>query len=119
MSSLSITVSMIILSILFLLFIIKLIRSATFTLENSLMWLGIALIMLLFAVFPSIPQYFSVLFGFQTMSNFLLVMAVLFSLVQLIIFTKHITKQTDEIKTLIQEVSILKEKIEKKEGKEK
>lgn len=119
MSSISITVSMVILSVLFLLFIIKLIRRATFTLEHSLMWLGIGILMLIFAVTPAIPEYFSDLFGFETMSNFLLVMAVLFSLVQLIIFTKHITKQTDEIKSLIQEVSILKEKIEKEEGKEK
>jgi hypothetical protein len=52
------------------------------------------------------------------MSNFLLVMAVLFSLVQLIVFTKHITKQTHEIKSLVQELSILKEKIERM-GKEK
>lgn len=109
---------MILLSLLFLIFIIKLIRSSTFTLENSLLWLGIGIVMLLFSVFPGIPEYFSNLFGFETMSNFLLVMAVLFSLIQLIIFTKHITKQTNDIKSLIQEISILKEKIERI-GKEK
>jgi hypothetical protein len=114
----SISLFMILLSLLFLVFIIRLIRKSTFTLENSLLWLGIGIIMLLFSIFPDIPEYFSRLFGFETMSNFLLVMAVLFSLVQLIVFTKHITKQTNEIKTLIQEVSILKEKIERI-GKEK
>ncbi|MFI3620563.1 DUF2304 domain-containing protein [Vagococcus fluvialis] len=114
----SIDVFMVLLSLLFLIFIIKLIRSSTFTLENSLLWLGIGIVMLVFSAFPIIPEYFSDLFGFETMSNFLLVMAVLFSLVQLIIFTKHITKQNNEIKSLIQEVSILKEKVERK-GKEK
>lgn len=114
----SISIFMVLLSILFLVFIIRLIRQSTFTLENSLLWLGIGIIMLLFSIFPGIPEYFSTLFGFETMSNFLLVMAVLFSLIQLIVFTKHITKQTNEIKSLIQEVSILKEKIERI-GKEK
>ncbi|HCM90448.1 MULTISPECIES: DUF2304 domain-containing protein [Vagococcus] len=109
------TIVMIIFSICFLAFIIKLIRSSTFTLEHSLVWLAIGLIMLLFSIFPSIPEYFSDVLGFETMSNFLLVMAVFFSLAQLIIFTKHITKQTNDIKSLIQEVSILKEKIERKE----
>ncbi|MGX7025117.1 DUF2304 domain-containing protein [Vagococcus hydrophili] len=109
------TMVMIVFSICFLGFIIKLIRSATFTLEHSLMWLAIGIIMLLFSVFPKIPEYFADLLGFETMSNFLLVMAVFFSLAQLIIFTKHITKQTNDIKSLIQEVSILKEKIERKE----
>ncbi|MFW7363645.1 DUF2304 domain-containing protein [Vagococcus fluvialis] len=112
-----ISIFMVLLSLLFLIFIVRLIKSSTFTLENSLLWLGIGIIMLLFSVFPMIPEYFSKVFGFETMSNFLLVMAVLFSLVQLIVFTKHITKQTHEIKSLIQELSILKEKIERK-GKE-
>ena len=114
----SIDFFMVLLSLLFLIFIIKLIRSSTFTLENSLLWLGIGVVMLLFSIFPIIPEYFSDLLGFETMSNFLLVMAVLFSLIQLIIFTKHITKQNNEIKSLIQEVSILKEKVESK-GKNK
>lgn len=109
------SITMIICSLLFLIFIIRLIRNATFTLERSLMWLGIGLIMLVFSVFPSIPEKISGLLGFETMSNFLLVMAVLFSLIQLIIFTKHITKQSNDIKTLVQEVSILKEKLERKE----
>lgn len=112
------SIFMVLLSLVFLIFIIRLIRSSTFTLEHSLMWLAIGIVMLLFSLFPAIPEYFSDLLGFETMANFLLVGAVLFSLIQLIIFTKHITKQNNEIKSLIQEVSILKEKIESK-GKEK
>ncbi|MGY3703557.1 DUF2304 domain-containing protein [Vagococcus martis] len=115
MTSLSISITMIIFSVLFLVFIIRLIKTATFTLEYSLMWLAIGTIMLVFSIFPQIPEYFANLFGFETMSNFLLVMAVLFSLLQLIIFTKYTTKQTDDIKSLIQEVSILKEKVKKEE----
>lgn len=114
----SIGILMVLLSFFFLVFIIKLIKNSTFTLENSLLWLAIGILMLLFSIFPVIPEYFSNLFGFETMSNFLLVMAALFSLVQLIIVTMHMTKQNNEIKSLIQEVSILKEKVERK-GKEK
>ncbi|MBO0419479.1 DUF2304 domain-containing protein [Vagococcus fluvialis] len=109
------SISMIILSVAFLVLIIRLINSSTFTLEHSLMWLGTGVVMIIFSLFPGIPEYFSDLLGFETMSNFLLVMAVLFSLVQLIIFTKHITKQSHDIKRLVQELSILKEKIERKE----
>ncbi|MBO0487278.1 DUF2304 domain-containing protein [Vagococcus fluvialis] len=109
------SISMIALSVAFLVLIIKLINSSTFTLEHSLMWLGTGVVMIIFSLFPSIPEYFSDLLGFETMSNFLLVMAVLFSLVQLIIFTKHITKQSHDIKRLVQELSILKEKVERKE----
>lgn len=109
------SVTMIVLSILFLIFIIKLINKSTFTLEHSLLWLGIGITMLIFSVYPPLPEYLSSFFGFETMSNFLLVMAVLFSLAQLIIFTKHITKQTNDIKTLIQEVSLLKEKLKRKD----
>lgn len=107
--------SMVFFSLLFLIFVVRSIRRSTFNLEYSLLWLGVSLIMVLFAVFPSIPEYISGVFGFETMSNFLLVMAVLFSLIQLISSTKQITKQSNEIKKLIQEVSILKEKVNRKE----
>lgn len=107
--------SMILFSLLFLFFVVRSIRKSTFSLEYSLMWLAVALIMVVFAVFPSIPESLSKFLGFETMSNFLLVMAVLFSLLQLISSTKQITKQSNEIKKLIQEVSILKEKSNEKE----
>lgn len=109
------SVTMIVLSLLFLIFIIRLINASTFTLEHSLLWLAIGIVMLIFSIYPPLPEYLSSLFGFETMSNFLLVVAVLFSLVQLIIFTKHITKQTNDIKTLIQEVSLLKEKLNRRD----
>lgn len=109
------SITMIVLSCLFLIFIIRLINTSTFTLEHSLLWLAIGVVMLIFSVYPPLPEYLSNLLGFETMSNFLLVMAVLFSLVQLIIFTKHITKQTNDIKTLVQEVSLLKEKLDRKD----
>lgn len=109
--------SMILFSLLFLFFVVRSIRKATFSLEYSLMWLVVALIMVIFAILPSIPESLSKLLGFETMSNFLLVMAVLFSLLQLISSTKQITKQSNEIKKVIQEVSILKKKLEEEEKK--
>lgn len=109
--------SMIVFSLLFLIFVISSIRKATFNLEYSLLWLAVAVIMVVFAVVPSIPEYLSQILGFETMSNFLLVMAVLFSLLQLIVFTKRFTQQSNEIKKLIQEVSILKKEFEEEKRK--
>jgi len=105
-------ISMIICSLLFLFFVVSSIRKSTFNLEYSLLWLAVAIIMVVFSFVPSIPEYLSQILGFETMSNFLLVMAVLFSLLQLIMFTKQITKQSNEIKKLIQEISILKKEFE-------
>ena len=79
--------------------------------------MAVAVIMVVFAVVPSIPEYLSQILGFETMSNFLLVMAVLFSLLQLIVFTKRFTQQSNEIKKLIQEVSILKKEFEEEKRK--
>ncbi len=108
---------MIIFSIAFLIIIIKLVNTAKVTLEYSLLWLFIGLIMLVFSVFPFLPTFFSNLFGFETMSNFILVMALLFCLLQLLVFTKYITKQSKDITKLIQEISILKEILEEKDEK--
>lgn len=102
-----------IIAILFIVFVIRNIHKGIFLLEDALLWLSIGFVMLLFSMIPAIPNYLSSLFGFEYTSNFLLFVAILFILVQLIKVSAFISKQSNRTKILIQEISLLKNELEK------
>ncbi|WP_159723356.1 DUF2304 domain-containing protein [Enterococcus sp. CSURQ0835] len=106
------SIVMLIAAIFFLYFVIRNINKNTFLLSNAWLWLLIAAGLVVFALIPSIPEYFAQLLGFQLTSNFLLFLAVFFLLLQGLIHSIQSSKQHTQIITLIQEISMLKSKEE-------
>ena len=72
-----------------------------------------------FAIFPHVAEWLAMAFGFETTSNFLLSVAVIVLLIMEIKNSVLISKHENRIKTLLQELSIMKseEKWENREGK--
>ena len=73
--------------------------------------------MIIISIFDVIPGYFARLLGFALTSNFLLSLAIFFLLVIAFLQTLTVSKQKEQIKHLVQELSILKSHIEEKEEK--
>jgi len=69
------------------------------------------------SIFDVIPVYFAGLLGFELTSNFLLSLAIFFLLVIAFLQTMTLSKQKEQIKHLVQELSILKSHVEEKEEK--
>lgn len=109
----NLSILMLVIAAIFLMFVIKVINKGTMSLEYALTWLGIGIVIFILALFPNLADAISEKLGFAYTSNFLLFMAVMFCLLQLITMTTYISKQDLQIKKLIQEVSILKQQIEK------
>ena len=86
--------------------------------KNALIWLLISIVLIIFAIFPHVAEWL-VAFGFETTSNFLLSAAVIVLLIMEIKNSVLISKHENRIKTLLQELSIMKseEKWENREGK--
>lgn len=83
-------------------------------LKYSLLWYLAALIILILAICPFIIEFFTDLLGFATVSNLLigiLISILMFLTMSLTIITSG---QKKKITLLIQEVSILKEKMNEK-----
>lgn len=95
-------------SLLFLVYVIRSINRNIFLLKNAILWLFVALVLVIFAAAPGIPEFFSKLLGFETVANFLLFFAVIVLLVMELKNTITASKQQMKIKNLIQELSILK-----------
>ena len=83
------------------------IRKEKISVRYSLFWLFSTFVILLVGLFPDIILYFNNFLGFEVMSNF--VIGLLISLLLLITFilTIIVTKQKNQIKILIQEISLL------------
>ena len=81
----------------------------------SLIWLLSGFILLFVAVFTNAFGYISSLIGFQVSSN--LVIGIFISLLLLItmMLTKVVSEQNKKITLLIEEVSILKKKVDENE----
>ena len=112
MSVLSIV--MLVASIFFLYLVIRNINKNNILFEQAFMWIVISFFMII-SVFDSIPGYFAKLLGFELTSNFLLSLTIFFLLVIGFLQTMTLSKQKEQIKHLVQELSILKSQVETKE----
>ena len=83
------------------------------SLRYSFLWIILALVILVCAIFPVIPYRLSDLCGFVTPSNFILVVAVLFLLAICLSLSVVVSKLQKRINTLVQEVALLKKENDK------
>lgn len=107
-------IEMLIFSLIFFIYIVRAINKNVFLLKNAIWWLVTSFGLVIFALLPEIPEWLATALGFETTSNFLLLIAVFVLLFIEIKNSVILSKQQTQIKTLIQELSILKSKKEKK-----
>lgn len=107
-------IEMLIFSLIFFVYIVRSINKNIFLLKNAIWWLFISVGLVIFALLPKIPEWLARELGFETTSNFLLLVAIFVLLFIEIKNSILLSKQQTQIKTLIQELSILKSKKEKK-----
>ena len=91
---------------------IILVSSKRLLLKYSLLWLILSLVLALCALFPDPVFFLSGLFGFEMPSNFLFVLAIFFLLAITLSLSVIVSRQSAYIKSLVQDLAILKEKIE-------
>ena len=107
---------MLIASIFFLYLVIRNINKNNILFEQAFMWIVISLVMIVISIFDVIPVYFAGLLGFE-LTYILLSLAIFFLLVIAFLQTMTLSKQKEQIKHLVQELSILKSHVEEKEEK--
>ena len=102
--------SLIIFSIIWIIVILKCVKENKISIKYSLIWFLMAIVLLFVGLFPNFMEDLTDFFGFLAISN--LVIGIILTLLLLItlILTIIVTKQKEQIKTLIQEVSIMKKK---------
>lgn len=109
---------MVVVALAFLYLVIRQINKNAMLFEQAFVWLVIGCVLLVISLFNDIPIWIGRLLGFELVSNFLLVLAVFFLLVTVFMHTVTVSKQKEEVKFLVQEVSLLKKRLTELEEKD-
>lgn len=94
-------------------FILYLVRRRRISIKYSLVWLLPCIVLVGFTLCPGCMVFISKILGFQTASNMVITALVCFLLIINLALTVIVTNQKDKIRLLIQEISIIKQNINK------
>lgn len=99
--------------VVFLYYVVKLVRKGRLRLRYSVLWLFLGAAALLVDAFPNLLYWTSELIGFVTPSNLLLVVAVMVLLVVCLSLSVSVSRSVVAVKNLTQRVAILEKEIER------
>ena len=99
----------------FLYFIFRNINKNKILFEHAFIWIVIGFILLIFSLFEKIPVLISKILGFGLVSNFLMTTSIFFLLIIVFLHSLAVSRQKEQIKNLVQELSIIKKKISEQE----
>ena len=117
MMSSSLRLWVFIVALIIILVIVQILRKGRVPIKYSLLWFISASIIMLVAVFPNILNFMANLMGFKTISNMVIGIMLVILLFITMSLTIIVSGQKEKITLLIQEVSILKRKVEEDEKK--
>ncbi len=107
-------VFLIIFLIIGLIMIFKTIKNKNISMKYGMYWTLIFLIMLILIIFPNIIEYIANICGFKDAPNMLFLIAIFLLFYIVFAIYTSISKLYEINKSLVQEISILEEKINKK-----
>lgn len=108
----------ILIGILFVVYIINLIRKKIFSVVESFFWICGAIITFIFSVFPKMLDWISIKVGIEYPPSLLFILCIMFLLFMNFRNNRKISELNEKIIYLAQELSILKsEKMEKNKKK--
>lgn len=99
-------------TILMILGILYIVKKDRISVKYSLVWIITGIIMLIFALIPNFIENVAKLLGFELASNMIFVLMIGLLMLVSVSLTAIVSKQKKMITSLIQEVSLLKSKIE-------
>ena len=97
---------LIVAAVLITLYIVKKIRSSKLQIEDTIFWIAISVILLLFSIFPVIPDFFARILGVQATYNFLYLFFIGILLLKVFLMTLKASLQDRKFTELVQEIAI-------------
>lgn len=107
----------IVFSLFLLVFILRFIRNNKLKIKYTLIWFILFYIFFLILVIPKFLEFLTNFLGFQTPSNMILCLLIAILIVINISITGILTSQDKKIRILVQEISLLKEKVNNEKKK--
>lgn len=99
-------VILIVVSIFFFLYIIRKIRKSQLQIEQSIFWVAISFVFVIFSIFPKIVQWLTNVCGMVAQVNFLFLTMIFVLLMKVFMMSIKIGQMEEKIKNLTQQVAI-------------
>lgn len=109
--SVNLRVGLVIAALVIIITTVLILRKRRMPVKYSLVWFFSSFLILLIAIFPSLFEIISKALGFVTMSNMVIGLFIFILLMITMMLTVIVSGQRKKITLLIQEVSMLKQKI--------
>lgn len=90
------------------------IRRSKVQIESSIFWIVLALVLVIYSVFPPVADFCASLLGIYATTNFLFVLAIFVLIVKVFYMTIHISQLETRVKELVQQMA-LEEKFREEE----
>lgn len=92
--------------------VVRKVRKSKIRIADSVYWVCAAVLLLILAVFPRIAYFFSDLLGFLSPSNFVFLVVIALILLKLFNLACDVSRLTDKIEQLSQELALDKKGLE-------
>lgn len=106
MMTLELRIVLIVVSVLTTLLIMGKIRQSELQIEDSMFWIGLSAILILFSVFPQTAALLASLAGTYTTSNFIFLAIIFLLMVKLFYMTLKMSQLESKVKELVQEMAL-------------
>ncbi len=110
--SIILRISLLIGILVYVFFILRMLKKEKLTLKYSLLWFFTAFVLLIFDIFPQVLSFVSSIIGIKAPANTIFLILIFFLLILMISLSSIVSIQHQKIKTLIQNVSILQKEVE-------
>ena len=110
--SVSLTIASILFSLFIIVFILIMLRKRKMSIKYSLIWLLLFAILLIAALIPNFLVWITHVLGFKAASNMVISSVLAVLVIISIVLTVIVSTQDRKIRLLVQEVSLLKRKID-------
>lgn len=94
--------------------IANMVRKQALDLKYALSWLVVGILVLILDIFPGIMNYLVHLLGIQLPVNMMFFFGFCFTLFLLFNLTTKVSKQSEKIKCLVQEIALLEDEMKRK-----
>jgi hypothetical protein len=92
--------------------VVRKVRKSKIRIADSVYWVCAAVLLLILAVFPRIAYFFSDLLGFLSPSNFVFLVVIALILLKLFNLACDVSRLTDKVEQLSQELALDKKDLE-------
>lgn len=86
--------------------VINYVRKEKIQIEDSIFWIVLSAVLLLCAIFPALPTFFSNLFGFMSASNFVFLAVIAILLIKEFSSSAEISKLKQKVNRMAQDIAL-------------